>query len=322
MPTPIYLPQQQNQMGNMLQQLVMMKIKQNMEQKVYDKRLEAEKVRLEKIKSTKPDNLPEGQTAYWDDFTQEWGTKKTALQNKKEFYKYQVDNPKGPGVQVNVNNNPNLTKKTQGEIEKKQFDAGNAKARLSSIKSEVGRLGASNIVGFQPKMKAWTSDLREYVFGSKAITTEQREQLNDYTGAAQKTIRNINLYIKEITGAQMSEAEAKRLRLSEPDMGSPNPFSFWNRGDSPTKFWKKVENNLQEIEYSQARYEYVKNIGMRYKSIGELENKIPLRRVPTLINKEARKIETKLRKQHPMLPDEQIQNLTMEQVANMFGLAR
>ena len=65
---------------------------------------------------------------------------------------------------------------------------------------------------------------------------------------------NINRYIKELTGAQMSEAEAKRLRQGLPDPGD-DPFS----GDSPSGFRKKMKDKNEMMKLAMIRYTYLRS---------------------------------------------------------------
>jgi hypothetical protein len=51
-------------------------------------------------------------------------------------------------------------------------------------------------------------------------------QLEDYTTFKEDAWDNFNRYVKEITGAQMSENEVSRLRLAIPDPARDGPVAF------------------------------------------------------------------------------------------------
>lgn len=94
-------------------------------------------------------------------------------------------------------------------------------------------------------------------WGFKELNENEELSLAEYTEFGRKSIENINLYIKQITGAQMSEAEASRLRLAIPDFGDA-----WWRGDGPTKFKAKMLDVYEQLILSQARYNYVRKNGL------------------------------------------------------------
>ncbi|MCP3684962.1 MAG: hypothetical protein GY861_20055, partial [bacterium] len=91
MPTPIYLPQQQNQMGNMLQQLVMMKIKENMEQTGFDKRAKAEEIRIKG--QTEQAKIALDEKRLYNETTQ-LNKENRAQENKKAIIDYRSANSK------------------------------------------------------------------------------------------------------------------------------------------------------------------------------------------------------------------------------------
>ena len=69
-----------------------------------------------------------------------------------------------------------------------------------------------------------------------------RNALEQYTTFRQKTMENLNLYIKEITGAQVSEHEAVRLMQALP-----------NLNDSPTEFRAKMRSVVRTMDAAQVR---------------------------------------------------------------------
>ena len=69
-----------------------------------------------------------------------------------------------------------------------------------------------------------------------------KDLLKDLSVFQRKTNENMNLYIKMITGAQMSEAEAKRLSTA-----------IANLGDSPAVFEQKLKDSITVLEVAQKK---------------------------------------------------------------------
>ena len=90
-------------------------------------------------------------------------------------------------------------------------------------------------------------------------------KLTEFKGFQRKAIENINLYIKEITGAQMSEKEATRLRLSQPDPGEQ-----WYQGDDPITFKAKMDDVIKFAGASVARYDKYRSEGLSDTDIKQL----------------------------------------------------
>jgi hypothetical protein len=68
------------------------------------------------------------------------------------------------------------------------------------------------------------------------LSEGERKQFADYKSYAMRTNTNLNLYIKDITGAQMSENEAARLIEALP-----------NQEDSPAAFQAKLDEAILEL---------------------------------------------------------------------------
>ena len=84
-----------------------------------------------------------------------------------------------------------------------------------------------------------------------------REKITKVSKFKRNAIENLNLYIKEITGAQMSEAEADRLRKAVPDA----------ENDSPTEFKAKMDDAIEQLRKKQTRYAYALENGIEPESL-------------------------------------------------------
>ncbi|MAG24821.1 hypothetical protein CMI47_04505 [Candidatus Pacearchaeota archaeon] len=74
------------------------------------------------------------------------------------------------------------------------------------------------------------------------ISEEAKQGLRDFTAFRQRTSINLNAYIKAITGAQMSNPEATRLRKDVP-----------TQDDSPTEYKRKLGLTLERLQAVRSR---------------------------------------------------------------------
>jgi hypothetical protein len=91
-----------------------------------------------------------------------------------------------------------------------------------------------------------------------------------------RAYENLNLYIQEITGAQMSQEEAKRLRRVMPDPGD-GIFD----GDSPVQFEANLNDAMSRVRASLNRYKDLRERGLLPNSgqiTEELAKEHPLRK--------------------------------------------
>jgi len=149
-----------------------------------------------------------------------------------------------------------LQKKTIGDIEKKQFNTSEQLARVNSLWDgyqeeflQVGpRLSAMG-TEFKEKFKGTRiGDAIDTVFGK--ASPEDKQFLQDYTAWATRAVNNANLYIKEITGAQMSNQEAGRIMKGVVDADGLILF------DSNTKFLGKMESIDKALRMTLARTQH------------------------------------------------------------------
>lgn len=136
-------------------------------------------------------------------------------------------------------------KKGTGTLEEKLINTREGLARLRTIDESF----RPEFLQVGTRLNAAWSGIKESM--GVDLSPEDKAQLADYSTFKMTAIENINRYIKEITGAQMSEAEAKRLRK-----GVPDPGDAWYSGDSPTEFQSKMNAQTRELKSAGARYTY------------------------------------------------------------------
>ncbi len=198
-----------------------------------------------------------------------------------------------------------LTKPQMSKIQEKAINANEGLKRLEGIvrsfKPEYlqipSRIGAE-----------WTALKSKLNMGE--IGEKDQEFLEDFSIFKQNALENINLYIKEITGAQMSEKEADRIRKAMPDPGE-GVFG----GDSPPEFRKKLINSYKKAKASLARYNYYLKMGIPETTVSEMINSntaVSLDEIENIIEKRAKELE----KENPKADMKQIATM----IAKEFGL--
>lgn len=213
------------------------------------------------------------------------------------------------------------TKKTQGSIEDKLHASSSKMQRMSKL-----------IQNFSPELLDRTNKLKAELnnqleaWNLKDLSGKEKQELAKITTYAQDAIENINATIQEISGAEMSEKEANRLRLQEPDMGE-----HWWKGDGPTKFKTKLLNTYQKTQKAIARYHYIVNNGFEIDVNSEGDatvfrgrsgKPIDLDDMPALINKRAQEIEAEIRANNTGLTVDLLEQQTEQRLAEEFGLVQ
>ena len=116
-------------------------------------------------------------------------------------------------------------------------------------------------------------------FGVTKLTPEQKTQLTQYTQFKQDSVRDLNAYINEITGAAMGQGEeADRIKS-----GVPNAGTGLFDGDSPTEFAAKLKNTLRDLRTVEARVQYIKNNGLKIVDV-------PLDKMPDIMRKREKEL--------------------------------
>ena len=206
----------------------------------------------------------------------------------------------GEGTKVTTNvYNGQLDKTNKTKVQEQQLNTGDQIARLNNIQFSY-RPEFLNI-----KFRAgqeWNS-LKDK-FGQ--LPDAEKATLSNYSTYKQNSIQNLNLTIKELTGAAMGIQEADRIITS-----LPNPGTGVFDGDSPTQFESKLNNGIQQAKYALARKQYALKNGLNWQDT-------PLDQMPAIINKRGEDIA----KQYKLNPkDPKDRNTIRTQLAAEFGIA-
>jgi hypothetical protein len=195
-------------------------------------------------------------------------------------------------------------KEARNEIEKKLFAAMEQKSRLQGIRTK-----------FKPEWQTVDEQLKQYGISwvdsigplRNKIPPAMRQGHAEYTQYRQEAFTNMNQYIKDMTGAAMSEQEANRLRK-----GIPDP-----ERDGPTAFEAKTENLMAQSDLASARMNYLLKKGFQGKP---WESGVSLERMQGIINDRGRQIEGMIKSSNPNAPPQAIQRETFRIVKQEFGI--
>lgn len=162
----------------------------------------------------------------------------------------------GPGI----DGAHTLTKPQQNKVQEKAIASVEGLKRMEGIV----RSFKPEYLQIPQKLGAeWTALKEKFNMGD--VNENDKAFLEEYSTFKQNSLENINLYIKEITGAQMSEKEAERIRRAMPDPGD-GVFG----GDSPTQFKSKIVNTYKKTKAVLARTNYYLNQGIPQEKYQEM----------------------------------------------------
>lgn len=198
-------------------------------------------------------------------------------------------------VQFNDGGSTPLAKPTQGELEKTVVSSQAGLDRLRSIQRSFD----PKYLNLQHQLGSEYSQLKDKV---GLASDADKQTIANYEGFKSKTLNNLNLYIKDITGAAMSEAEADRIKSSVP-----------NLSDGPTAFKSKLDSVMGELSRAQARAYYVRRNGL------SMDN-VPLDNMDKIIDDYGANVEAQIKQQNPNMSPAEVDQLAHEQVKRAFGM--
>jgi hypothetical protein len=134
-----------------------------------------------------------------------------------------------------------MTKPTQTKIEGKLFDSTNSLARLQKIEE-----------AFKPEFMTWKTRLGQEITSGKAklgmdVSPEERQARVEFVTFKRRAMSNLNQYLNELSGAAITEQEAKRLTQAMPDAEK----------DDPIEFESKMRDIIEEAKLGIIRYKYL-----------------------------------------------------------------
>ena len=185
------------------------------------------------------------------------------------------------------------TRPTANEIDKKIFNATEQAARLADVESKY----RPEFLTVGGGLKAIGAKWWEKIKGQGSLSLETQKYLEDYSDFKMSAIENINNYIRDMTGAQMSAEEAMRLRQGVPDPGD-DPLS----GDSPSEFTRKLNSKHKMMRLAMARYTFLRSGKWKGgKFSGDISKGAPisLRQMEGIMDNRARSLLQEAKQQNP-----------------------
>lgn len=205
-----------------------------------------------------------------------------------------------------------LGKDTRNDVEKKQFNSQEALARLRSIDAQVRPefLTIENRLGY-----AWTDLLSKFRTGQANVTPEQVSELSNFAAFRADSLNNLNNYIKEITGAAMTDSEAKRIIAA-----MPNPGEGIFDGDSPPVFMAKLKAVKTNMQLGIARYSYLRTQGFNG-SVEEASKQISIERMSGIIQNRTSELLREMQSKNKGVGVDQLRPLIQQRLRAEFGIS-
>ena len=145
-------------------------------------------------------------------------------------------------------------------------------------------------------------------FGLTKLTPDQKRDLENYSKFTQDSIRELNDYIVQVTGAAIGSAQEEN-RIKK---GMPNIGTGLLDGDSPTQFAAKLSNTLRDLRTMEARLQYIKANGLKIVDI-------PLDKMPEIMRQREQALITSLGLD---VKNPQDKAVLKSRLATEFGLMR
>lgn len=205
------------------------------------------------------------------------------------------------------------------EVEKRLMNIDDSLSRVDDIitefKPEYQQLG-TRWATLATKWKEKLADTPLKVFMGD-VSANEKKLLSEFSTYRKNAVASANEEIKRITGAQMSNQEAKRLIK-----GLPNPGTGLFDGDSPTEFISALKVTYRNLMKAKARYLYYRNKGYddsEIKGLFKSNKSMGLNEINTIINERAAQIEADLKARSPELGEDELIQTVREQIAQEFG---
>jgi hypothetical protein len=225
----------------------------------------------------------------------------------------------GAGAAMTAPDNIPISKPARTEFEKDIAKLNEQSARLRQIADsfdpEALTLGG--------KIDADWLNLKDRltgIGGFEGLSQEEKSTLDRYSKFGQDAVRNANRTINELTGAAMSEWEAKRIMLEIPEF---NPG--WFKGDGPTKFKTKLDNASKSVDMAIARKKYYLKKGIpdseqKERQEGNERSGSPFADFKRDINRRGAEVAVEYKKANPNAKDDEIRRAVSKKIKEEFGL--
>lgn len=178
---------------------------------------------------------------------------------------------------------------------------------LSRLK-EISRTYDEKFLTLENQLKQWRVGWTDRIEGLRGkLPPEVMQEYEASVAFKRNAYDNVNRYIKEMTGAAMTNAEAERILK-----GIPNAD-----GDSPRAFSTKLRETSRALQLVIARSRYLRRNGFAG-DVNAAERSMPLDRMKSIINKRASDLLKDAATRN--IPEEQALPLVRRQLRAEFGV--
>lgn len=204
-----------------------------------------------------------------------------------------------------------LGKEARNEVDKKEMGAIESLARAKDIARS-----------YKPEYLTWEGKAKNYAISwadsfdatRKKLPPEVQQQHGDYIEFRRNAVSSMNQYIKDMTGAAMSELEANRLRQAMADA----------QADSPIAFERKLKATAREAEMTVARMRMLRRDGFQGQPWSGDANRaasaLPLPQFQRMIESDTRRMYQELKTQNPQSDDAQIKGQVRQSIRAKYGI--
>lgn len=159
----------------------------------------------------------------------------------------------------------------QNALDIKEIDARDSLARLDRIEGNLADPAFLDSLTGAGALKRLGLEWQDYL-APETMTTERQEDLFKITQARSDVLDNVNYTIKAITGAAMTEPEAKRIGATLPTVK-----------DTPIMFKAKLETAMRRTKMAIARYNMWRSQGLggspdKLGTLGDIERQVETRK--------------------------------------------
>lgn len=203
--------------------------------------------------------------------------------------------------------NIELGKPAQNKIDETILNAG---ARLQRLR-EVEKNMRPEYLQFGTMAKGGWASIKDKLGLASA---EDKKLVSDMARAYSTAFEDMNVSIKEASGATVTDGEAARLRKQMPTPPT-GPFD-WS-ADGPSEYFAKLKQNVRMMKLAEARALYMKRNGL---SLEDAAKRVPLEQMPTFMNKRGAEIDAELKRKFPNMKEGERDREVKRALASEFGL--
>lgn len=252
--------------------------------------------------------MPDGTTRVVDDLTSIKGKRENAAiiaSNGEPIGQLGREESGDPGSFGN-RPTPSMTTNIQKEI----LETGGTIALLRSLEEST----QSEFLTLGGRARGRLGNLWDTLSPS-TVPESERQYLYDINSWAATSYTALNKYIHDITGAQLSQFEADRIRRAFPD---PGDDVFMIGG--PTPYRAKLAGVLLELNRANARRRYVLGAGITEKGTGDHAYGIPLTNIVGIMESYADDVQDGIMAENPGIATPDLIAQTELAVIDKFGV--